>query len=557
MPDLNWIVPCRRAVVTGPIDYERLLNAWKEEMEDSEKRGKLIEWYQIESESYDLGIHSIEEFMHRFIHETEVPIPRWTGTASDDETTYVDQPFFDDYCVRLWKGPLRVLREAGHTLGPPDQNECKQVTHKNTEFLPGDVVEFALAFFLSTCRKSEYENVEFNPEGSFLLGTSLSNGSESQAHEIGIHDNLLGMKFQLLVDLAIGSFYHTGGVRGVGFNETVDGEQISSRGMIYGGSFGNPTRGRGDDWRIATNRWGHARGAPAPQLGIAPNLPALADINSSSWQGDDILTSAWACSPSTLFLSNYLFHNLNDYGDLGVQVMMERGGHPLAQRFASHTGGSTDRAAIDAADLSVLSKGDHEWALVKIYPSAKLISCTTKPIHGFLSAYHPLDGTGQATANAGELFFFEASARLGRWRRNTGGVGDLMYSAFGLRPFIWEAEASSSRDVFRTGLAAWYTSPGSDPARGIERDETLTQDLRPIWIVGTRRTPVRDYNSLYVDRAVPLPTLTEANGCFETKNTVLSEVRNAQHAVWRHANGQITGPAPNATYRSLLPALQP
>jgi hypothetical protein len=549
MPDLNWMVPCRRAVVLQPVSYQNASNAWQSSLEDAASRGKLTTWYEIDSGEYDAALHYLSQFIDRFFNQTEQPPqaePRLDDPVRPCETSLDDEdlPIYDDFCVRLWKGPLRVLREADGSTAPPILNDFKQVVHRSTDFLPGDVLEFPLAMFLLYAAKTEFRSCRFNPNGSFLLGDAVS-GSGAE-----LHDNLLAMKFQLMLNLAVGAFYHTGSPQSVGFSENVDGEQIASRGMIYGGSFGNATQGARGGWRVATNQWGFGGPAAPPELSFPYNLPS--DASMSGWQANHMLTAGWACVTSTLFLTNYMFNNQTDYGDGGVMLMIRRSAvHPLRQRFTEHPASDTNQSAVDAADMCVFCKSDHEYAVIKLFPAENLLQPDTLPSQGFISAYNPLNGSAQTSTTGGQLFLFEASGRLGRWRRTP------MYSVFQPNRFIWEAVGSSTRTIFRPGLEAWYATPTTDASVSLGQDRTVTSTLRPIWIKGMAAPVVRNYLALYAERAVPYPTMGEARNKFPTISAVLPRITKARHAVWKATHGQIPGVQPNSTYQSLLPALEP
>ena len=79
----------------------------------------------------------------------------------------------------------------------------KRIRNRGEQLLPGDVVEFPLATFLDACGLSAFAGRQFDPQGSFLLGTSMTPRDASPA----LHDNLIGMRTQLYIDLALGAFY--------------------------------------------------------------------------------------------------------------------------------------------------------------------------------------------------------------------------------------------------------------------------------------------------------------------------------------------------------------
>ncbi|MGA1876003.1 MAG: hypothetical protein ACMUIA_10385 [bacterium] len=339
--------------------------------------------------------------------------------------------------------------------------------------------------------------MSFNPSGSFLLGTA----TEGARNGARLHDNLLSMKFQLMLNLALGVFYHTGNIQGTGFTKNISGEQISCRGMIFGGSFGNPTVGGSGGWRVTTNNWGFGGPGSPPDMNFPYNLPSLSSM--TTWNSNYLLTCGWACVSMTLFLTNYLFNNYTDYGSASVRDMIRRTPqHPLHDRFTEHAPGDRNQTTVGQADMCIFCRTNHEYAIVKIKPAGNLLRETNLPAKGFLSAYHPLDGTPQASMSGGEIF--------------------------------------------------------SDTATSLGSDNSVTTTLRPIRIMGMGTPVVRDYQSLYADRAVPFPTMQEARNKFPTVGSILTHIRRAQHAVWKVLHGQLVLSAqPNSNYQYLIPPLQP
>ena len=67
------------------------------------------------------------------------------------------------------------------------------------------MLEFPFHKFLAACR-NRAATQEFDPEGSFLLGNPVS------PREPLLHDNLVAMRMQLYLNLALGAFYYDGEV---------------------------------------------------------------------------------------------------------------------------------------------------------------------------------------------------------------------------------------------------------------------------------------------------------------------------------------------------------
>jgi hypothetical protein len=589
---LNWIVPCRRAVVTGEVNYSVTIEAWVHQLYSN--RNPIMRWYfpresggrsdplppsammrqrASQVSQYYRGLYAIQHWKSRFFPQSGTAPPQSSseppGTpvpVAPNEGASVNTQSVREFFVRLWKGPQRVLRERPGGLNEPQFNSLKEITDPGMTFVAGDVIEFPMHKYLVNCGEQNFSDVEFDPDGSFLQGTSLRQGSESSPYTIGIHDNLLSMKFQLLLDLAVGSYYRLGGVRGVGFTANVDGHAISSRGMIYGGSFGNPTvshlSNNHEYWGIHTNGWG--RGTSGP-LRHPYNLPARSDINSSAWNATDLLTTGWACSPCAIFLVNYMLDNWSPYGAGEVRSIMKGTAHHPMQDFLEIQYDSTrsdplpDRSMVEASDLSVISKNGHELSVVRLHAPNRLLREVDLPIHGFLSVYNPLNGEPcvinpeDPEEDASEIYRFEASAGLGRWRyqQSAGHV----YSIFGLRRFRWE-RIGPGGTIYPSSLLTVFTVQGTD--RTLEQNQDLTRSLKPI-VIHLHRN---GYQSLYSDRAVPYPTLDEASGRHETINNVITRVNTARTRVQQLDAGTLAahvtpGSPPSAqnptdTYRSLL-----
>src|SRR5206468_3825350 len=89
-------------------------------------------------------------------------------------------------------------------------NENNEVGNHDALFLMGDVVEFPLFMFLEICGKKDYADLQFDPAGSFLCGSSVKSrsGAERFAHSAPLlHDNLIAMRLQFILNLLRGAFY--------------------------------------------------------------------------------------------------------------------------------------------------------------------------------------------------------------------------------------------------------------------------------------------------------------------------------------------------------------
>ncbi|OGP48726.1 MAG: hypothetical protein A3K30_04475 [Deltaproteobacteria bacterium RBG_13_51_10] len=561
--------------------YYSVLDAWERCLYS--QREVITRWYNIdggrytEEGRYFHALTKLVDWKVYFCLAGENPVLLDGPNNFDTQ----DLPHF---YVRLWKGPLGIL------LGEesqPELNDNKEVINGDAEFLPGDVIEFPLFTFLQQCGKDEYGGVGFNPDGSFFLGTSLIKDSRPLPDSIRLHDNLLGMKFQLLLNLAMGAFYYLDrAVRGVGFaagGATAGRQKVCSRGIIYGGSLAKPTASHltdGSFWAIVDNGWGNGS---VPPLNHPQNLPSARSIR--SWNGSDLLTSAWSCSPCALFLSHYLLGLWDGYGFDSVDTMMQpicsvcRGErrrrcrhteaerlrcereHPrplqpyLVKRWDSHNredlATPPSRETVEGADITVLSLQAHEKSIVRIYPPGKLLGEESLPTHGFLSAYDPLDGRGYLAdtedfAARGGVFFFEAQGALSRWNFQQG-EDEYSYSVFGVNPFNWRYVRDQD-DVFPDSLSRLYTTGDNalnDPAR-------VTGNLKPIVILDMNGgRAVSNHEELYANRAVPFPTMDEVSGKFPTISSIHpSKIQTARRAAQHPPAG--AAPAPSAAYIGLL-----
>ena len=209
---LHWFIPARRAVVRGPTSYRDLIRAWRTQL--STHAEALRRWYPpLSADGVDAGIEAIESWEGAFFSAT-------LAAARNDLQTHNRASVH--FKPRLWKGAYRVLcesaagpNEPGPTIFEPSQSEDpklvltdkREIHNADAPLLTGDVVELPLHKFLAVAglgeygRRPRFDQVEFDPEGSYLLGTSLKS-------QVPLHDNLLAMRFQLILGCYLGAFYH-------------------------------------------------------------------------------------------------------------------------------------------------------------------------------------------------------------------------------------------------------------------------------------------------------------------------------------------------------------
>lgn len=326
---LHWIVPARRAVLRGSVTYADLMRAWVTELGATQPQ--MSRWYPIQPPGYVAGIASITQWLtSSFPQAGGVP-------AARGATTTLDRPALS-FHVRLWKGPLRVLLEAaahpvplGNAIDDPSEievqhggpvrlvrNQDGEVTNTEARFLVGDVVEFPLWKFLGAAgasgfgSASSYTDVlRFNGEGSFLLGTAVkSPAGASPPDSPLLHDNLVAMRFQVLVNGGLGAYYHLDQpvfqdqARALAVPD--GGRTVYARGWIYAGTLGRPNLAASarqpEHWRVVNHGW-----CVAGNDEFAGNVPSIDGLAKLS-DGFPV-TTGMTCSPTTLFLSYYMMRH--------------------------------------------------------------------------------------------------------------------------------------------------------------------------------------------------------------------------------------------------------
>lgn len=343
---LHWIVPGRRAVVRKSLTYAELTRAWIAELESH--RDVLARWYSVETAAFEAGFPPLRQWL-----STVFPQENGVAAARDNETT-VNLPSVA-YYVRLWKGSLRVLLEhkqhpqplGTHIVhqkqieidhGGPVKltlNDNGEVTNPDASFLMGDVVEFPLFKFIASCGKTEYGNkpryddvLRFNGDGSFLLNTSISTvDGESPPTSPPLHDNLVAMRFQMLLNGCIAAFYHldepvfalealSKSVKKWVLKAKSGAHTVYCRGFIYAGSLGRPTANNmkkaPKHWAVRNNGWCVAK---PKQDNLSQYLPTKSGL--AGLADGFVVTPGSTCSPTTLFLSNFMTRKTDGYYGAG------------------------------------------------------------------------------------------------------------------------------------------------------------------------------------------------------------------------------------------------
>jgi hypothetical protein len=359
MAQLNWIVPARRAVVAASssgqptLSWQSVHNEWLQTIHDNKAR--LIEWYA----PLDDQTRSAEELTAALDLVLGARPPDGESTESSEEEDSAPMhaarwrpggpnlptpdlsrddavpaagaspvPAEIGLHVRLWKGPLRVLRELEETpsfstratverrqatrltLGDEtlrlDLNEQGEVQNQDASFVPGDVLEFPIFKLWWLAGVRMFEGASFTPRGSFLLGTSARDREENAPGALALHDNMLAMRFQLLLNVARGAWPSLDAP----FTDTYRleltnraallGRTVFARGMLYAGSFANPRPPSRRSSEPQDRYWFRCN-----QWGVGSNVPVLSAARSMSGANARRVTWGWACSPSALTLAYY------------------------------------------------------------------------------------------------------------------------------------------------------------------------------------------------------------------------------------------------------------
>ncbi|MBL4688524.1 MAG: hypothetical protein JKY37_28300, partial [Nannocystaceae bacterium] len=301
---LNWIVPGRRAVLCARMSYESAIGAWIAALREDPLREALLRWYQplsvLEGPTmqthYDATLVRMESWAQRFFTDQ--------GEASQHAHAPGAQATIDraGWWIRLWKGPYRVLKEHAADLGvePADvgtvpselreidaggplklwQDVHRRIRNPDAELVPGDVVEFPIFAVMLPCGVRAFWGAHFNGRGSCFLGSSVVRGNGESGDPLPLHDNLIAMRFQLLLNAAQGAFYclspgYVAGASNLGKsnNQAVGDDTVHARGLVYAGSLGSVTRRLAADaaqadpspaYVVADNQWGVANGKNTP-----------------------------------------------------------------------------------------------------------------------------------------------------------------------------------------------------------------------------------------------------------------------------------------------------
>lgn len=377
---LNWIVPARRVIIANDWEsYKGVAHGWYNQI--NEHKGTLASWYApLAGEGVDLesGIENALEAVSRWMRtyfkgvEAEGTTTESTPPSGDEDdpgvptalgeeevTTVVAPPLF---APRLWKGPLRVLLEPADQAAPAEGTtgetatpgalmlnekniavrltDRREVDDPEALFLPGDVLEFPIFRIMERAGVTQFQNANFNRRGSFFLGTSVCDSQDQSPGSLRLHDNMMAMRFQLILNAGRGAYYSQDPVFNPGQfadevnHATLCDQAVYARGIIYGGTLLDPLNlieaDRGDDplrYWLRTNQWGS--GAYFPFRNSLMHFPQP--------HGQHRLTWAWSCSPSAKALAFYMVNHQGGsscgWGGVNQQSWnQEPDSNPMVQR---------------------------------------------------------------------------------------------------------------------------------------------------------------------------------------------------------------------------------
>lgn len=511
----NWIVPCRRVAITSRCNYRDLIESWYHQC--GTHSATLLRWYPFLNQAAIARGRTWLRTVYSQIDPTSRELLRPASVAVANTVNTVPHAY-----VRLWRGPHRVLHvtETDESLGR--NNAEKEVRAYSAVFYPGDVVELPLHRFLAACigdtsdRCRNFWNLRFNGDGSPFLGNTVLN-AEGQVPrgEYALHECMLSMRFQLVLNLAICGFYRAEPVYRGNASQSLgspEGQAIYARGMMYAGEFAigggtsMPTASPAlrswpsNVWRYGTRKWGETPNADV-QYRYLPTEGSYANL-----LPDFPLTPGWACSPATIAMTSILLNRAGSGSDsVSASVRAHPENYPGVRTLSMEALANAHRPTpeerppddFDAAllpadgsrpawnespgDLTVIALRAHEQGMVRLYKPAKTMEIEQghgggPPHKGYMAAYNPVTGadfhTDDAFANVGMLYRWEATGALRR--------GPGKPQLYGAQPFkfalienntlyfrrSWESRRLSTHGFY------WHGRPGTATANAARNRPT-------------------------------------------------------------------------------------
>ena len=335
-PEYNWIVPFRRVVIKKKLRYRDLMWRWlrilsphvvtrpdlpesQQEVDDlGDAEVLLAVWYDRDAEEHRADYRRAVARLRRWWHLTFLEA-KIASSPVGTTTCEVGGPNFH---ARLWKGPKRVLLEQP----PPKDKPPLDASYVPIELVdgriethcledgslpevllyPGDVLELPLHVFLTEYGLSDFDDLEFDPTGSFYLGTAVrSKSGAAREEQPKLHDNLLAMRFQLVHALNMANCYHAEPVytSDMKFGPSLkpEGAGVYARGMPFAGnpSIGNQAFGSYDPaWKVGTVN------TPIPAVDRPICMPTYKSLE--KFAKDLPYTWSWTCSPFAHFFFSFM-----------------------------------------------------------------------------------------------------------------------------------------------------------------------------------------------------------------------------------------------------------
>lgn len=432
----NWIVPLRRLVITRETLYRDVMWEWLEILAPhvvtrddrpapepmpglGDAMYVIAAWYNdpndgpISEVRYRRAVSRLRRWWNLTFGGTVVTTSKTGETRAQTQVP--------NFHARLWKGPKRVLLEqaAGDDQTQLDQLRPYQLQGgrlalvpddlgkpKPIKLYPGDVLEMPLHTFLVACEQQRFSSLEFDPLGSFYLGTTVKcTSGTARAKQPQLHDNMLAMRYQLVHALNMATCYHSSPVYSSaneihGERHAPEGAGVYARGMPYGGTpSANVLESKAEwqhHWLISQTNTNE----PSKERPInVPTYPSLA-----IYQPGLPVTWGWVCSPYAIFLFNYLAdaHMVksgvvltNEFRRLTLSTCILLSGS--ANTNAEQLQKIADFQADNGEDPLLLhSLQESDVRLPRSQTPLGDLCCYTLPAGRKTGPYHPFDDPGSA-----------------------------------------------------------------------------------------------------------------------------------------------------------------
>ncbi|MFV8755765.1 hypothetical protein ACNOYE_34875 [Nannocystaceae bacterium ST9] len=399
--DVNWMVPLRRAVVKKALSYHDFLADWLEQLRDTDNSFVLATWYndpkveEFTLDAYNAGIVALR----RWLKATFGKGYKVTTSSVGFTTAQTDGPNFH---ARLWKGPKRILLEQRAKDDPAKLAELQPFDLKGgrielqfedkkpkaIQLLPGDVLEIPLHQFLSACGQKRFDDVEFDPKGSFYLGTTVRSATGRKRTDLPpLHDNMLAMRFQLITALNMANCYHDEPVYTAEYMATINKAQIKpegaglfARGMPFGGNSSSTVEPGPLHWML------YQPNTNQPELDRPIYMPARTDLDHYAEKLP--LSWGWTCTPFILFFFTLLADGHQDQD--GVVFPNEFRSESLATSLCLSTDKDNNTAMLNTVTV-FQSKSGANLLLHGLDPSRTQVPREQPPLADLCEVVFPAD----------------------------------------------------------------------------------------------------------------------------------------------------------------------